>query len=497
MEPRFQFDFSRIRVHTENGLGRSPVRAFTIGDHIIFRPGSYAPETPEGRRLLAHELTHVVQQHSGARRSHAKGNPGDEHERQANAVATSIAAGRASGVQIYLGRAPAMQCQESGVVNAGVRDAGPEPLPGGVPDETVQPEPPTLDQLSDAQLGEEYQKALSGADTARADTVAQEMDRRWTSMGTAAPRGPAPVTGGAGAVTPEVALKLLDNMAKGELPWKPAEGRGGSAWFTIEGNPYTATGAEKNVNVQVEIAKGTKPLVFREPDLLKIYDAEAVPASALAEAQYRAKFNLGEAVKLSNRALKTIKYNVPGLTQSRMWTRVGERVAASAEKIGEVIFEPVSKFSENPGKFAVVADASKITLKGGIKQVVDALAQQGVTAEPVVVEAAGKLAESMKWAGRVRNVFRYGGKVLIVVGVTLDAIKIYRAHDKLKAVLTSAAGWAGATAAGTEFAAWWTPADVAGLWAWVAHGVGTLVAGGIGYWIGSETTRYIYELAVE
>src|SRR5271155_3385977 len=54
-----------------------------------------------------------------------------------------------------------------------------------------------------------------------------------------------------------------------------------------------------------------------------------------------------------------------------------------------------------------------------------------------------------------------------------------------------------ATAAGAAFAAWWTPADVAGPWAWAGHGVGTLVAGGVGYWLGSSVTRTIYELVAE
>lgn len=78
-----------------------------------------------------------------------------------------------------------------------------------------------------------------------------------------------------------------------------------------------------------------------------------------------------------------------------------------------------------------------------------------------------------------------------------DPIRIYRAHDRLEATQTSVSGWTAATAAGTAFAAYWTPADAAGPWAWLAHGVGTLVAGGVGYGFGSEVTRYIYELAVE
>jgi hypothetical protein len=66
-----------------------------------------------------------------------------------------------------------------------------------------------------------------------------------------------------------------------------------------------------------------------------------------------------------------------------------------------------------------------------------------------------------------------------------------------KATLTAVSGWTAATAAGAAFAAYWTPADAAGPWAWAAHGVGTLIAGGIGYWFGSTVTRNIYELVVE
>jgi hypothetical protein len=180
-----------------------------------------------------------------------------------------------------------------------------------------------------------------------------------------------------------------------------------------------------------------------------------------------------------------------------MWTRVGEQIAASQQKVGEVILEQGSRFSDSPGKFTVVADASKITLKGGIAPVVDGLAKAGVSAEPVVVEAAAALANKLKWAGKVRTAFRYGGRILIVVAVTLDLIKIHRAQDKVKTTITSVGGWTGATAAGAAFAELWTPADVAGPWAWAVHGVGTLVAGGIGYWVGSEITRTVYELVAE
>lgn len=69
MEPRFGLDLSRVRVHT-NALAEQSARdvhaqAYTVEHNIVFDAGRFAPGTHDGRRLLAHELTHVAQQ-SGA-----------------------------------------------------------------------------------------------------------------------------------------------------------------------------------------------------------------------------------------------------------------------------------------------------------------------------------------------------------------------------------------------------------------------------------------------
>ncbi|NIM95754.1 MAG: DUF4157 domain-containing protein [Anaerolineales bacterium] len=68
-ESRFGYDFNRVRVHTDGNANRLAqavnARAFTRGQSIVFGRGQYAPETSTGRRLLAHELTHVVQQNAG------------------------------------------------------------------------------------------------------------------------------------------------------------------------------------------------------------------------------------------------------------------------------------------------------------------------------------------------------------------------------------------------------------------------------------------------
>lgn len=70
LEPRFGFDFSAVRLHVGTGAARAAqdvnARAFTVGNDIVFDAGEFAPDSPSGRRLLVHELTHVVQQSGGA-----------------------------------------------------------------------------------------------------------------------------------------------------------------------------------------------------------------------------------------------------------------------------------------------------------------------------------------------------------------------------------------------------------------------------------------------
>jgi hypothetical protein len=64
-EPRFGHDFSRVRVHHGESAGNSAdafdARAYTTGSHIVFGRGEYQPHSSEGRRLLAHELAHVIE----------------------------------------------------------------------------------------------------------------------------------------------------------------------------------------------------------------------------------------------------------------------------------------------------------------------------------------------------------------------------------------------------------------------------------------------------
>ena len=92
-------DMSAVRVHTSpeaDALARSlSANAFTTGNDIFFRSGAYQPHSAVGRDLIHHELAHVVQQGTGAVNGGASGMvvnpPGDAFEREADAVASSLA----------------------------------------------------------------------------------------------------------------------------------------------------------------------------------------------------------------------------------------------------------------------------------------------------------------------------------------------------------------------------------------------------------------------
>lgn len=66
MESRFDHDFSHVRVYNDaqafNAARSVNARAFTVGPDVVFGAGQYAPQTNDGRTLLAHELSHVIQQ---------------------------------------------------------------------------------------------------------------------------------------------------------------------------------------------------------------------------------------------------------------------------------------------------------------------------------------------------------------------------------------------------------------------------------------------------
>lgn len=96
-EPRFAHDFSKVRIHADAQAAESAqsvnALAYAVGNNLVFNTGRFSPSTDAGRRLMAHELAHVVQQR-GRGPAHGEvlriGEPGDPFERNADQLASGI-----------------------------------------------------------------------------------------------------------------------------------------------------------------------------------------------------------------------------------------------------------------------------------------------------------------------------------------------------------------------------------------------------------------------
>jgi hypothetical protein len=109
MEPRFEHDFSRVRIHANAQSAESAravnALAYTVGNNMVFAEGKYASNTPEGRRLLAHELTHVLHQSRANGGGQSQGNltinqHGDAFEQESDTAAGRVVAGEIAGVPL-------------------------------------------------------------------------------------------------------------------------------------------------------------------------------------------------------------------------------------------------------------------------------------------------------------------------------------------------------------------------------------------------------------
>ena len=93
-EPRFGVDFSQVRVHTDTRAAESArglnARAYTVGQDVVFGAGQYAPEATGEKKLLAHELTHVVQQRGGLQGKFTIGQSNDIYDHEADQIVLAV-----------------------------------------------------------------------------------------------------------------------------------------------------------------------------------------------------------------------------------------------------------------------------------------------------------------------------------------------------------------------------------------------------------------------
>ena len=133
LAPRLGHDFSRVRVHADGEAASRAAalsaRAFTVGDDVFFGAGEYRPETREGRHLLGHELTHVVQQRAARIDARTIEPPGSRAEREADTAAWHVASGR---------NAPPISAVASGLTrDSGSAGKAPIPDPAGMGYNTI------------------------------------------------------------------------------------------------------------------------------------------------------------------------------------------------------------------------------------------------------------------------------------------------------------------------------------------------------------------------
>lgn len=120
MESRLGHDFSRVRVHTDEKATESAravnALAYTVGQDVVFGRGRYSPDSASGRRLLAHELAHTIQQRaigSAARVGLTLGDPKNTAEREADIAAECVVANAQPG-RSFTSHGPAIQRQPRG-----------------------------------------------------------------------------------------------------------------------------------------------------------------------------------------------------------------------------------------------------------------------------------------------------------------------------------------------------------------------------------------------
>jgi uncharacterized protein DUF4157 len=127
METRFGHDFGDVRVHTDGAAHESAksvnAQAYTVGSNIVFQRDKYDPSSEGGKHMLAHELTHVVQQRSGPVDGTEAGggvkvsDPSDRFEREAVANADRLMSSPAPA-------GPAVQrCEDGGHSSASSEDS--------------------------------------------------------------------------------------------------------------------------------------------------------------------------------------------------------------------------------------------------------------------------------------------------------------------------------------------------------------------------------------
>lgn len=223
MGARFGHDFSQVRIHadshaaeTAQGLG---AKAYTQGSDIVFGDGQFAPHSRDGERLLAHELTHVVQQSRfGVGGEERPSRSADASEQEAESAASLVLSGRDVQVRALPQAAVAREGDDSSptdgqnmLINTAMYAAGLLPGPAGLAgrglalglgalgvEEAARQMPKPNDTDADMKKGEGYAGLFSGILGTEASVIGGFDAAAAVGLGAEAGLGAGSVFGGAG-----------------------------------------------------------------------------------------------------------------------------------------------------------------------------------------------------------------------------------------------------------------------------------------------------------
>jgi hypothetical protein len=183
MERRFGADFSNVRVHADSQAAESAgavnAHAYAAGNHIVFGSGKFAPHLNDGKRLIAHELTHTIQANAKSPAEVRSIAPEDPAEREADRVAHSVLQQAIEPCGIaHVGREAALRRQPIYPQDVDkTLDPKTPPLAGPYPTPKAPP-PPPAPPVAPCLISEDCKKSIRGsawdfgkaADQKQADT---------------------------------------------------------------------------------------------------------------------------------------------------------------------------------------------------------------------------------------------------------------------------------------------------------------------------------------
>jgi hypothetical protein len=241
-EPRFGHDFSQARVHTNDRAAESAravnALAYTVGRDVVFGAGQFAPHSREGRKLIAHELTHVLQQQQ---RHVAADNlqiapAHDALEDEGESMAIGLVA-NAAHIQGALA-SPALQRQPATPTTEEKKKPGEKTATSQPPPQTIPTDEAKKKDAKQAKpKGGEEKKGVEGAVSLGVETETKREEGKTT-------------TGVAGKFSFEVTIPITDKLQLGPVSFLKEAGAEASAGLKSgESGPLTSLELETTAKV--------------------------------------------------------------------------------------------------------------------------------------------------------------------------------------------------------------------------------------------------------